>query len=86
MTLTLVFSSYMLFMPAHWLYKLMELTKTSLSFKLLILVVAAVGFVASYAGEKWLFPYLARQIGLWKARVLKRTKKRKQYKVVLEGQ
>jgi cation-transporting P-type ATPase 13A2 len=86
MMLALAISTYMLLDPAHWLYKLMELTFMSSGFKLFILVLALVGFAISYGSEIWVFPSLARWIGHTKERLFpKMRKKRKEYKIIAEG-
>jgi cation-transporting P-type ATPase 13A2 len=77
-------SSYMLFDPAAWLYELMELTPMSGNFKVFLLFLAVAGFVVGYISEKWTFPRLAKIIEKWKKTLLKREKKRKEYKLILE--
>jgi cation-transporting ATPase 13A2 len=90
MLITLAFSVYLLFTPAHALYHLMQLTKMSTSFKFFLSALALVGFAGSYLGEKWLFPFFAMVVGHWKNGGVdangKRRKKqgRKLYKIVLE--
>lgn len=84
MVVTLLATTYMLFDPAHWLYKLMDLTYMSMGFKLFILVLAATGFVVSFASEKYLLPRLAVWIGRAKVWVNpKWRKRRKGYKSVV---
>jgi cation-transporting ATPase 13A2 len=84
--ITAVFTStYLLLNPADWLYELMELTPMSGSFKLFLLCLAAAGFVVGYLGEKWTFPRIARLIGYWKKTIVRKEKKRKQYKLILES-
>ena len=84
MGLALAISSYMLFDPAKWLYKLMELTWISSAFKIFILVLGMGGFVVMYLAERQVFPRLAKGIAVLKKKGLGRVKKRKGYKVVLE--
>ena len=84
MGIALAISSYMLFDPAKWLYKLMELTWISSAFKIFILAIGLGGFVVMYLAEKLVFPRLAKFIAVVKKKVLGRVKKRKEYKVVLE--
>ncbi|EFR01130.1 cation translocating P-type ATPase [Nannizzia gypsea CBS 118893] len=82
----LLFSSYMLFQPAKWLYKLMELTYMSPEFKSWILVLALGGFAAAWVCENHVFPQLARGIGRLNRWLRPHTKKqRRRYKVLLEG-
>jgi cation-transporting P-type ATPase 13A2 len=77
-------SSYLLLDPAKWLTQLMELTFMSPSFKTFLLMLALVGFAVGYLGENWIFPRLAKWIGVTKKSLLKREKKRKEYKIILE--
>ena len=82
----LLISTYMLLDPAAWLYKLMDLTYTSPGFKTLLFAIALVGFFISYGCEIWIFPDFARWIGKLKAKVFPGLKKkRKEYKIILEG-
>ncbi|DAA75462.1 TPA_exp: putative P-type ATPase [Trichophyton benhamiae CBS 112371] len=82
----LLFSSYMLFQPAKWLYKLMELTYMSPEFKTWILILALGGFAAAWVCENHIFPKLARGIGRLNRWLRPHTKKqRRRYKVLLEG-
>lgn len=85
MVVTLAVSTYMLFGPARWLYKLMQLTRMNAGFKVVIFNLAVGGFTVSFVSEKWLFPRLARMIGRWKAQFAKTVKKRKEYKIILEA-
>jgi cation-transporting ATPase 13A3/4/5 len=96
MMLALLISTYLLLDPAPWLYRLMELTYTSSSFKLSMLALAGIGFAASWVGEKFVFPRLAKGVSQLRARMVRGRltatgepagKKRKLYKVILsEGQ
>ncbi|EGD92902.1 ATPase type 13A2 [Trichophyton tonsurans CBS 112818] len=82
----LLFSSYMLFQPAKWLYKLMELTYMSPEFKGWVLILALGGFAAAWVCENHIFPKLARGIGRLNRWLRPHTKKqRRRYKVLLEG-
>ncbi|KAL1958314.1 hypothetical protein VTO42DRAFT_4631 [Malbranchea cinnamomea] len=82
---TLMFSTYMLFYPAKWLYRLMELTYMSTLFKDWLLALAIGGFIVAYVSERRLFPVLARFIGRSYQRLLPSKKKeRRKYKVLLE--
>lgn len=67
----------MLLDPAQWLADFMNLTPMSLDFQLLLLVLAAIGFVVAYAGERVAFPRLAKALGVWKQRALVAWRKRK---------
>jgi cation-transporting ATPase 13A3/4/5 len=84
MITTIFISSYMLFDPAVWLFNLMELTQMSEGFKVFLLFLGLGGFAIGYVGEIWTFPRLAKAIEQWKKSLLKRQKKRKEYKVILE--
>jgi len=84
MIIALLVSSYMLLDPAKWLTDVMELTPMSGSFKTFIICLAAAGFVASYVGERIVFPRLAKQMARFGKRVWGLHKKRKEYKVILE--
>ena len=85
MGMTLAISSYILFDPADWLFDLMELTEMSVDFRLFILALAAGSFSASYIAEKQLFQPLAAAIGKLRVKLGGEKKKRKEYKVILEG-
>jgi cation-transporting P-type ATPase 13A2 len=83
MICALLISSYLLLDPAPWLYELMELTYTSPVFKLSMLALASGGFAASFVGEKFVFPKLARTLGHLRTRLSRHVKRRKAYKVIL---
>ncbi|KAJ9662965.1 hypothetical protein H2201_005842 [Coniosporium apollinis] len=86
MVVALLISSYLLFDPAPWLYRLMDLTYMSMSFKLFILALGVGGFGVMFVAEKYLFPPLAKFIGKAKVKLTpKRQKKRKEYKVIQEA-
>jgi cation-transporting ATPase 13A2 len=86
MITALFLSTYMLTDPADWLTKLMELTYMSWDFKMFLLGLAAAGFAVMYFSEVFVFPRLARWIGVVKVKVAPRTrKKRKEYKIIAEG-
>ncbi|KAI9890877.1 MAG: hypothetical protein M1814_003516 [Vezdaea aestivalis] len=82
---TLLISLYMLFDPAQWLIKLMQLTDMSMGFRVQLLIIAVLGFVASWAGEKTVFPWLSKRLSRLNARLRPNyLKKRKTYKLLLE--
>ncbi|KAF2181795.1 hypothetical protein K469DRAFT_752656 [Zopfia rhizophila CBS 207.26] len=86
MLITLVITSYMLFGPAKWLVKLMELTYVDMSFKFFVLALGMGNLACAYASERFLLPKLARWIGVMKIKINpKWRKKRKAYKEILEG-
>ena len=86
MLIALVITSYMLFDPAKWLVKLMELTYMDTPFKIFILALGLGNFALAYTSEKFVFPALAKWIGIMKVKVNpKWSKKRKAYKEILES-
>ena len=86
MVVALLASTYMLFDPAQWLFKLMKLTNMNMSHKLFLLALAMAGFVVSYVAEVALFSRLAKLIGILNDKYRpKHRKQRKQYKIVLES-
>lgn len=70
--------------PAQWVSHLMQLTYISWDFKLLIIVLGALYFTLAYIGEHYVFQRLARIIGQVTTAVTKKTKKRKEYKLIQE--
>jgi len=86
MFVTLTITCYILFDPAEWLVKLMQLTYLDTSFKLFILVLGLGNFAIAYVSEKYVLTALARWIGIWKVKLSpKWKKKRKAYKEILES-
>ena len=82
----ILFTSYILFDPAIWLSNVMQLTKLPTDFKVFILVLATGGFLVAWIAERRVFGWCAVGFGklhdrIWPAR----RKKRKEYKVLLEG-
>ncbi|KAL2163138.1 hypothetical protein VTH06DRAFT_6974 [Thermothelomyces fergusii] len=82
--ITLGISLVMVISPPAWLSSFMQLTYLSWDFELVITGLGALYFVVAWTGEHLLFQSLARLIGRLKVSVLKRTKVRKQYKVIQE--
>ncbi|KAI1827536.1 hypothetical protein F4861DRAFT_536103 [Xylaria intraflava] len=82
--LTLAMATYMVVAPAHWLYKLMELTYISSSFKATLLMLGLVYLALAWIGENYVFQRLARAVGSASRAFAKTTKKRKEYKIILE--
>lgn len=80
----LAISAYMVLTPEHWLRKLMQLTPISSSFKATILVLGCCYLLMAWTAENHILPGLARKVGQAKLALLKKTKKRKEYKVILE--
>ena len=85
MLVALAISSYLLFDPAPWLERFMELTWVSKMFRIFILVLAIGSFACSYLAERLIFPRLARLIGKTAQRWSRTPKKRKEYKVIQEA-
>lgn len=71
--------------PVRPLKKLMQLTKTQWDFQLFMIFLGIVYFAVAWVSETALFPWLSRMFGVVKQAVTKREKKRKEYKVILEG-
>ncbi|KAI1131950.1 hypothetical protein F5Y10DRAFT_26423 [Nemania abortiva] len=82
--LALAIVMYMVFAPAHWLRKLMQLTRISPSFKVTLLVLGGAYLALAWIGENYIFQPLARAIGNAKHSLTKTTKKRKEYKIINE--
>ncbi|KAI1754422.1 hypothetical protein F4782DRAFT_29552 [Xylaria castorea] len=82
--LALAIVMYMVFTPAHWLRKLMQLTRISASFKVTLLVLGVVFLILAWIGENYVFQPLARAIGKMKHSLTKTTKQRKEYKIISE--
>lgn len=70
--------------PSHWLKHLMQLTSVSWGFKLYIVGLGLAYIGLAWLGENYVFQRLARVIGHAKVAVTKRSKRRKEYKVILE--
>lgn len=86
MFIALAITCYMLFDPAQWLFRLMQLTYLDTSFKLFILALGLGNFAIAYVSEKYVLTALARWIGIWKVRANPRwSKKRKAYKEIMES-
>lgn len=86
MLITLLITCYMLFDPAQWLFKLMELTYLSSSFKVFILILGLGNFALAYLSERFVFPTLARWVGDVKVKINPKWRKtRKIYKNIADG-
>ncbi|KIM94990.1 hypothetical protein OIDMADRAFT_171985 [Oidiodendron maius Zn] len=80
----LLFSSYMLVDPSTWLANFMQLTKMNADFKAFILALG-IGYIGlAWTSEHYIFPRLAKYIGIMKAWISRKPKERKVYKTVLE--
>ncbi|KAI1075240.1 hypothetical protein F5B20DRAFT_560528 [Whalleya microplaca] len=82
--MALALTMYMVFIPAHSIKKLMQLTNISESFKATLLVLGLAYLLVAWVMEDYVFQRLARGIGLAKRAITKTTKKRKEYKIILE--
>jgi cation-transporting ATPase 13A3/4/5 len=82
--IALVFTLYMVLIPAKWLKHIMQLTHTSWDYRLLIVVFGICYLAVAWVGEKYVFQRLARLIGRAKQAITKRPKKRKEYKLIQE--
>jgi cation-transporting ATPase 13A2 len=83
-TLAVLVTLYMTVAPAQWLSDFMDLTPMNWDFKLFIIALGLAYILLAWAGEKYIFPLIARAIGTIKEVVLKRYKKRKEYKLIQE--
>ena len=81
---TLLISAYMVFGPARWLRKLMQLTPTSGSFQALIVFLGIAYLVVGWVFERYVSGRLAEGIGRLRLRLSGKPKKRKAYKVIRE--
>ena len=82
--MALLFACYMLFDPAEWLSKFMQLTPMSLDFCFFILSLGIAFLCFSSAGESVIFPWISRKLGLLVQKSRKTPKERKTYKKVQE--
>jgi cation-transporting ATPase 13A2 len=74
----------MLVDPSPSLAKFMQLTKMGTDFKAFILLLG-IGYIAlAWTSEHYIFPRLAKYIGILKACITGKPKERKMYKTVLE--
>lgn len=81
----LAISTYLLLDPSPAVTDLMQLTYTSMKFRIFLIILGVSGFACAYGLEKYLFPVLAKVIGLAKLRLSGGVKrKRKAYKLVME--
>jgi cation-transporting P-type ATPase 13A2 len=81
---TLLITLYMVLFPSHWVMKQMQLTKISWDFKLLVVFLGLCYLAIAWFGEHYIFQRLAKFIGHAKQTLTKRSKKRKEYKLIQE--
>lgn len=75
----------MMFFCPDWLTDLMQLTPMPVSFKLLLVAIASVGFVVSILGEQYILPRVAAFFGPNKTRKVEDGGKlRKKYRLMEE--
>jgi cation-transporting ATPase 13A2 len=74
----------MLFDPAVWLAKFMQLTNMTPDFRVFLLVLGMGYFALAWASEKYVLPKLAKLIGKVVEKVRSTPKQRKQYKIIQE--
>ncbi|KAI5461058.1 hypothetical protein BGZ63DRAFT_356009 [Mariannaea sp. PMI_226] len=75
---------YMILSPAKWVTDSMELTKMSLDYKFFLILLGVAYVAVGWAFEKYISYKLARLIGDVRKRITGVSKKRKEYKVILE--
>lgn len=80
----LAITVYMVMGPAHWVKKVMQLTKMSWDFKLFLITLGLVYLGLAWTSEYHVFQRLAAVVGKVKSAVTGSKKKRKQYKVIRE--
>jgi cation-transporting ATPase 13A2 len=74
----------MLVDPSEWLASFMQLTKMGGDFKTFILILG-IGYIAlAWTSEHYIFPRLAKYIGVLKTYLTRTPKERKMYKNILE--
>jgi cation-transporting P-type ATPase 13A2 len=83
-SVALIFTTYMVILPAHWLSHLMQLTRISMSFKLFVIFLGLTYLLMAWVGEHFIFLRLARAFGNIKQALTKQSKKRKEYKIIQE--
>jgi len=75
----------MLYDPAEWLSRFIQLTKLSRKFRIFMLILSLGGFGCAWLAERRFFPWLAAVIAQTHRFVLpEHRKKRKAYKLLLE--
>ncbi|KAJ4319945.1 hypothetical protein N0V94_003615 [Neodidymelliopsis sp. IMI 364377] len=84
--IALALSVYMLFDPADWVMRVMEITDMDAGFKTFLLLLGVGNFAVAWVAEGYLLPGLAKWVGVLKQRVRGgEAKKRKAYKVIQES-
>ncbi|KAF4120141.1 cation-transporting P-type ATPase 13A3/4/5, partial [Geosmithia morbida] len=76
---------YMVAAPAHWVKNVMQLSKTSTSFKLILVGLGLAYLVLGWVYERYVSLHLAKFLGHAKVRITGKTKERKKYKMIDES-
>ena len=74
----------MIVSPTRGLRKLMQITYMSWDFKLYLIGLGALYVILAWIGEHYVFQRLAKAIGHARVSLLKKTKQRKEYKIIQE--
>lgn len=80
----LLVTVYMITEPAHWVKKLMQLTRMSWDYKLFLATLGVIYIALAWGYDKYVATRLARALGHAQQRVTGKTKKRKEYKLIRE--
>lgn len=84
-TLGITFNCLMMFACPDWLYGLMQLSPMSTSFKLVLVVIAALHLILGTVGEQQILPVVAKAVGKLQRIIISRSEKmKKKYKVIDE--
>ncbi|KAG6017771.1 hypothetical protein E4U43_000009 [Claviceps pusilla] len=83
-TTALVITVHMVWSPAHWLKRLMELSSIKPNYKSFLLLLGVLYFVSAWVFDRHLARPLARSIGYAQQKITGKDKKRKQYKIIQE--
>lgn len=83
-SITLAITIYLVAGPAAWLRELMQLTAVAWDFKFCIFGLGLAFLAIAWIGENYVFQRLARAIGSARQTLTRQTKKRKEYKVILD--
>lgn len=71
--------------PAHWLKKLMQLSKMSFGFEVFLIGLGILFLAVGWVYEKHMSQALAKVLGQIKQRITGTVKRRKEYKVIEES-
>lgn len=83
-SLVLLVTALMVLQPAHWLRKLMQLTKMSLDYELFLVGLGMLFLILAWAFDRHVATKLAKLVGRAKDRITGTSKQRKQYKIIQE--